>query len=137
MLVPPEDDLFRRAFALLHAYYMRGKPLDHEQEARFIAAQFNVSARIQMRRIMFALAYHEFGNGNQEEFFRLVQKHNKTALEGFHLGPKKFSSPKSQRAYLKTGQAQIGRWSRRTLRNYQDIARGKLGLDFHTKFSAD
>jgi hypothetical protein len=69
MLVPPEDDLCRRAFALLHAYYMRVKPLDREQEARFTAAQFNVSARIQMRRIMFARAYHEFGNGNQKNSF--------------------------------------------------------------------
>jgi hypothetical protein len=135
----PEDDLdlYHKAFALVYAYAMCVEPFDHEQEARFIAAQFNTTSRIQIRQLMFALAYHEFGNGNQEEFFRLVQKHNKIAEEGFHLGPKKFSSSKSLRAYLKTGQAQIGRWSRKALRNYQEVAQWRLGLGFSTKFSAD
>jgi hypothetical protein len=103
------DNLWDKAFALFVAYEQRIDPHDLEPVGRMIAGMTSEKEeyRIRMRQIMFALAYREFGKGNQEEFFRLVQKYNKTAPARQHLGPKKFSSPKSLRAYLKKGQAWI------------------------------
>jgi hypothetical protein len=87
---------------------MRVDPLDSEVEAGLILALADKSFRILMHQMMFALAYEDlFGAGNQEAFFRLVKDYNKTASPGKHLGPKKFSSPKSLRAYLKKGRAHI------------------------------
>lgn len=101
------DDLFRKAFALFSAYESRHDPFDPEIDYEIAAGMRNKSYQIRMRQIMFALAFTEFGTGNQEAFFRSVQKYNKTAPDGRHLGPKKLSSTKSLRAYLKKGQAQI------------------------------
>jgi hypothetical protein len=56
-----------------------------------------------------------------EAFFRLVQKYNETAPDGEHLGPKKFTSTKSLRDYLKKGQAQIRFYGSRDLRNYNQM----------------
>ena len=130
-------DLFHKAAALFRAYEGRHEPFDPGVDYEIVTGMRDKSYVIRMRQIMFALAYREFGNGNQEEFFRLVQKYNKTAASGRHLGPKKFSSAKSLRIYLKKGQAKIKFWSRKSLRTYQELARGDLGLDFATNFSSD
>jgi hypothetical protein len=130
-------DLFDKAAALFLAYERRCDPFDPTAEYEFVVGMRDKSYLIHMRQIMFALAYHEFGNGNQAEFFRLVQKFNKTVASGHHLGPKKFSSAKSLRIYLKKGQAKIGRWSSKGLRTYQELAQEALGLDFNTNFSSD
>ena len=129
-------NLFARAFALFVAYERCVDPLNPEHEGVIIVGLQNKSYRIRARQIMFALAYREFGDGNQEAFFRAVQEYNQTANE--YLGPKKLSSTKSLRDYLKKGQAQInfgqGWFGRKTLRAYQELAQAEPGLDFTTKF---
>jgi hypothetical protein len=119
----PPDDLLHGAFALFVAYEKRGDPFDPTIDGEIIVGMQNASYRIRMNQIMFALAYREFGTGNQEAFFRLVLKHNKTAPDGEHLGPKKFSSTKSLRAYLKKGQARISGLENegKRLRTYEEL----------------
>jgi hypothetical protein len=136
-MIEHADDLFHKAAALFRACEGRHDPFDPGVDYEIFAGIRDKSYVILMRQTMFALAYHEFGNGNQEEFFRLVQKYNKTAASSRHLGPKKFSSAKSLRIYLKKGQAKIERWSRKSLRTYQELAQRDLGLEFATNFSAD
>jgi hypothetical protein len=101
------DDLFRKAFVLFSAYERRHDPFSPEIEYEIAAGMRNKSYQIRMRQIMFALAFTEFGTGNQEAFFPRVREYNKTSPDGRHIGPKKFSSPKSLRDYLKKGLAQI------------------------------
>ena len=116
------DDLYGIAFQLFVAYENRVDPLDPEIEFWIAAWMQNASYRIRMKQIMFALAYREFGNGNQEAFFRAVQEYNKGALDGLHLGPKKFTSAKSLRDYLKKAQAQIYfGGSQKILRQYNEM----------------
>jgi hypothetical protein len=103
----PLDDLFHKAFALFSAYERRHDPFNPEIKYEIAAGLRNKSYQIRMRQIMFALAFTEFGTGNQEAFFRLVQKLNKASADGEHLGPKKFSPTKSLRDYLKKGLVQI------------------------------
>jgi hypothetical protein len=136
-VMAPADDLFNKAAALFRAYEHRYDPFDLATDFEIAAGMRDKSYLIRMRQIMFALAYSEFGNGNQEEFFRLVQKFNKGAPVGFHLGPKKFSSTKSLRAYLKKGQERIEFRTSKSLRNYQEVAASDLGLGFTTNFSSD
>jgi hypothetical protein len=128
------NHLYDRAFGLFWAYMTRVDPLDRQVEARLflaLADKSNKSFRILMHQMMFALAFEDlFGAGNQEAFFRLVKDYNKTAPPGKHLGPKKFSSPKSLRAYLKKGQAHISGLSGKILRNYWEFAGPYAEPDF-------
>jgi hypothetical protein len=112
------DQLYDKALCLFVAYAERGGDGDPEILASIIMGMADKTCRIHMHQIMFALAYREFGSGSQEAFFRLVQEYNKTAPDGEHLGPKKFSSTKSLRAYLKKGQARV-HLTGRGLRNYE------------------
>jgi hypothetical protein len=130
-------DLFDRALVLFAAYERRYDPFDPTAEYEIAVGMRDKSYLVRLRQIMFALAYREFGNSNQEEFFRAVQKFNKAEGSGRHLGPKKFSSAKSLRAYLKKGQERIGRWDSKSLRTYWELVQGDLGLDFTTNFSSD
>jgi hypothetical protein len=116
------DDLYGIAFELFVAYEKRVDPDDPTIEFMIAAWMQNASYRIRMKQIMFALAYQEFGNGNQEAFFRAIAKYNEGALDGLHLGPKKFTSAKSLRDYLKKAQAQIHFGdSRKILRQYNEM----------------
>jgi hypothetical protein len=127
------NHLYDRAFGLFWAYVMRADPLDTEVEASIIFSMQKKSALLLMHQMMFALAYEEFGTGNQEAFFRLVMDYNKVAPPGKHLGPKKFSSPKSLRPYLKKGRAHIGKFhklSGKILHNYSEFALPYLEPDF-------
>ena len=133
----PADSLFAKAAELFRAYESRYDPCDPTINYEIFAGMRDKSYLIRMRQIMFALAYREFGNGNQEEFFRLVQKFNKGAAPGRHLGPKKFSSAKSLRAYLKKGQVRIKFGTSKSLRTYQELAADALRRDFTTNFSSD
>ena len=116
------EDLFQASFNFFIAYEKREDPLDHEVDAMIVARLHNKSYRIRARQIMFALAYHELGNGNQEEFFRLVQKYNKTVTDDRFLGPKKDSSAPSLREYLKKAQKRIQPMSGKVLRQYRELA---------------
>jgi hypothetical protein len=127
------NHLYDRAFGLFWAYVMRAEPLDTEFQASIIFGMQNKSARIFMHQMMFALAYEEFGIGNQAAFFRLVLDYNKVAPPGKHLGPKKFSQPKSLRPYLKKGRAHIDgfhKLSGKNLRNYCEFAQPYLAPGF-------
>jgi hypothetical protein len=116
------DDLFERAYVLLEAYLKRHDPLDVEVDASIVLGLTNKSSVILMRQIMFALAFQEFGGGNQEAFFRFIIKYNKIAPDGKHLGPKKFSSIKSLRPYLKKARKHIQPMSGKILANYMEFA---------------
>ena len=118
-------DLFQAAFNFFVAYEKRADPLDCEVDAMIVAGLHNKSYRIRARQIMFALAYHELGDGNQEAFFRLVQEYNKTAMGDRYLGPKQNSSAPSLREYLKKAQKRIQPMSGQTLRQYQEMAYGR------------
>ena len=116
------DDLYGIAFELFVAYEKRVDPLDPTIEFMIAAWMHNASYRIRMKQIMFALAYQEFGNGNQEAFFRAIKKYNEGALDGLHLGPKKLTSAKSLRDYLDKGTGQINFGdSRKILRQYNEM----------------
>ena len=102
-------DLHHEAFGLFVKYEEERlyDPLDPDAPMAALGWMYNKSYRIRVGQIMFALAYQEFGDGNQEAFFRLVQEYNKTNPDGEFLGPKRNTSTKSLRAYLKKGQARI------------------------------
>jgi hypothetical protein len=57
--------LYHKGLALFVAYITRHDPGDLEATGTIIAGMQNKSYRIHMNQIIFALAYREFGDGNQ------------------------------------------------------------------------
>ena len=130
------DHLHERATGLFLAYMRLHDPLGPMVDTFRPALKREGAFLIFMRQVMFALAYEEFGTGNQEAFFRLVADYNRRAPSWKYLGPKRFSSPKSLRPYLKKALAHIDgfhKLSGKRLRNYRELAEPYLAPDFQPR----
>ena len=93
-----------------------------------------------MHQMMFALAYEEFGTGNQEAFFQLGMDYNKVAPPGKRLGPQKILVTKKSAPLSEKGQVHIGKFhklSGKILHNYSEFALPYLEPDFEPPESLD